>query len=306
MRLSFPLCDSETEKLLQNVSEVMNMKLKKRLTLLLLSLIICSFVIPSGVQAINTEDHAAEATQNIDDDIFIDSFIEVPMYSDINDYNNFLQNLLVDKPFNFVTFSMLEGMGTFVYFQANSFVNPHRYSYMFVDENNYYYGISISHKKDSLNSEGFPLIDAPENLEDMRYVDTDKPNCSISKNGIEYSYVSGKLIGIRWSIGDVVLTVYPSSNYVDRFTTYPLDHKATFLSNILSADGTKATLAISKLCMQILWGWIWPIVIAVILVVAACILAVFLNKKRRIHMSNQDQCMEPISEDEYSSNKPLE
>ena len=264
------------------------MKLKNRLTLLLLSLIICSFVIPSGVQAINTEER-----------------IEVPKYSDINDYNNFLQNLLVDKPFNFVTFSMLKGMGSFVYFQANSFVNPHRYVYGFVDENNYYYTISISHKKDSLNSEGFPLIGAPESLEDMRYIDTDKPNCSISKNGVKYSYVSGKLIAINWFIGDVALMVYPSSIYGDRFTIYPMDQEATFLSNILSADSTKATLVISKLCMQILWGWIRPILIAVILVVAACVLAAFLIKKHRIRMSNQFQRMDAISEDEYSS-KPFE
>ena len=269
------------------------MKLKNRLTLLLLGLIICSFVISSGVQA-----------KEIDDGIFIES-IEVPKYSDINDYNNFLQNLLVDKPFNFVTFSMLDNLGSFISFLGRSFENPELYSYGFLDENDYYYSIRIYHNKDEFTLENTPLIDAPENLEDMRCIDTDEFMCKISKNGISYFYINGELSIIRFLFGDVTFALVPSTIYGDRFTNYPMDQEATFLSNILSADSTKATFAISNLRLRILWGWVQPFVIAVVLVVSACILTVFLCKKRRIRMSNKIQHMEAVSEDEYSSN-PLE
>ena len=178
-----------------------------------------------------TNSDAKESTTTVGD--WVD-----PLFStgDYNEYLDFLSTEKVKIPDDFITYEMIENIGTFKCFVAMSF---NSYTYLMIDSNEMWVSVTIS---SNLNSFSTTTMVVPGNTNDLRKVTAlNNQRSAFVHNNLLYNYYeSGRLYRISWQFSGKTILLNMTNNM--RLADYPLDGETTFVSQLLSTQTATAAV----------------------------------------------------------------
>ena len=147
---------------------------------------------------------------------------------DINEYNTFVETE-TKLPDNFVTADMLKDFGSFKGFVCNSGPNFIYYSYLLVGENDYHISLHVAHS-DVVYQYTRSQLNVDKLGKNMTILPTEDTGF-ISINNIEYHYINGHLVSVRWQDGNVRYDMH-TSNIDD----YPPFSSSSIVGKLLSTS----------------------------------------------------------------------
>ena len=155
------------------------------------------------------------------------------------EYDEYLKVIdQLDVPGYFVRYEHIQVLGNFEYYTGA--YNDYYAYYTFVDANGYEGSLSVAQK--SLLDHCETFLTVPANLSDMRSL-PDSAKGTILRGPLHYIYSGGRLICIRWVLGDIEFSLGGGGMFDD----YPLDTEETICSRLLSTDEKTALSAYKEL-----------------------------------------------------------